>query len=122
MDKTSEERNKKFKEIANEFVYTYIDYSGYSEMLENSWKKQLHIYEIPFYYIEHAIAQLGALQVWRNYKKDKDDAIKCFKKALTLGSQKSLPELYEAANIKFDFSYDTISELMEFVQKELEKL
>lgn len=119
---TSEMRNDKFAEIASEFSEAFVDWSGYEEELKHMWKKQLHIYEVPFYYIEYAIAQLGAVQLWRNYKKDPKMAIEKYKEALSLGSSKSLPQLYKAMGIEFDFSENIIKELMDFVCSELEKL
>ena len=77
----------------------------------------LHIFEIPFYYIEYAIAQLGALQMYKQYKENPKQALENYKKALSLGSSKSLTEVYEAAGIRFDFSSETIKELMAFVEK-----
>ncbi len=115
-------RNDKFAEIVSEFSEAFVDWSGYEEELKHMWKKQLHIYEVPFYYIEYAIAQLGAVQLWRNYKNNPKKAIEKYKEALSLGSSKSLPELYEAMDIKFDFSEEMIKELMDFVWSELEKL
>lgn len=115
-------RNHKFAEIVSEFSEAFVDWSGYEEELKHMWKKQLHIYEVPFYYIEYAIAQLGAVQLWRNYKNNPKKAIEKYKEALSLGSSKSLPELYEAMGIKFDFSEEMIKELMDFVWSELEKL
>ena len=82
----------------------------------------LHIFEIPFYYIEYAIAQLGALQMYKQYKENPKQALENYKKALSLGKSKSLTEVYEAAGIRFDFSSETIKELMAFVEKELELL
>lgn len=116
------ERNDEFSKIAKDFVYSFVDWTGFEENLKHRWKAQLHIFEVPFYYIEYAIAQLGALQIWRNYKENPKEAIKNYKEALALGSSKSLPEVYEKAGIKFDFSEEIIKELMEFTSKELEKL
>jgi len=119
---TADERNEKFKEIASQYVASYIDWTGYEENLKHRWKAQLHIYEVPFYYIEYVIAQLGALQVWKQYIENPEKAIENYKKALSLGCSKSLSEVYEAAGIKFDFSEDMIKELMEFTWQQLEKL
>ena len=117
-----EERNCKFSEIAKQFVYSFVDWTGYEEDLKHRWKAQLHIYEVPFYYIEYAIAQLGALQVWRQYKLNPKKAIENYKKALSLGCSVPLGEVYKAAGISFDFSEKMIKELMEFTWNELEKL
>jgi oligoendopeptidase F len=86
------------------------------------WQKQLHLYEVPFYYIEYGMAQLGAIAVWRNYKKNKQKGLEAYMNALKLGYTKSIPEVYEAAHIKFDFSRQYIKELIEFVSDELEKI
>lgn len=121
-ESTSEERNSKFAEIAKQFTYSFVDWTGYEENLANRWKAQLHIFEVPFYYIEYAIAQLGALQIWRQYKINPKTAIENYKKALSLGASASLGEVYKTAGISFDFSEKMIKELMEFTWNELEKL
>lgn len=117
---TSEERNNKFAEIAKEYTYSAVDFTDFEEVLKHRWKNQLHIYEVPFYYIEYAIAQLGALQIWKNYKENPKKAIEAYKTALSLGCSKSLSEVYAAAGIRFDFSEEIIKDLMNFVSKELE--
>ena len=91
-------------------------YKGYS------WQRQLHIFEVPFYYIEYGMAQLGAISVWRNYKKDPETGLKNYLAALKLGYTKTIGEIYETAGIKFDFSKAYIAELMDFVKGELELL
>jgi oligoendopeptidase F len=85
------------------------------------WHAQLHIFEYPFYYIEYGIAQLGALQIWRNSKSGVKQAIDAYLNALSLGASKTLPELFKTANAKFDFSAATIKPLMAEVQAELDK-
>ena len=98
------------------------DFTGYQESLAYRWHKQLHLFEVPFYYIEYAIAELGALQVWCNAKKDRAHATGNYRKALALGGSKPLPDLFRAAGIAFDFSYETIAPLIETVCAELEEL
>ena len=83
------------------------------------WQKQLHLYEVPFYYIEYGMAQLGAIAIWMNYKKDKETGLNGYMNALEMGYTKPIPEVYSAANIKFNFSPEYISELIGFVRKEL---
>ena len=121
-DHTLEERTNHWMEILNDFSDSVIDYSGLEKFRENSWQKQLHLFEVPFYYIEYGIAQLGAIGLWMQYKKNPEQALDNYMKALTLGGTKTLPELYEAAGLKFDFSPDNIKELMDFVNEEMEKL
>jgi oligoendopeptidase F len=76
----------------------------------------------PFYYIEYGIAQLGAIQVWANSKKDKAGALRSYKRGLALGGSRPLPDLFQAAGCRFDFSRDTIRPLVQFVGEELRKL
>ncbi|MEX0595812.1 MAG: M3 family metallopeptidase, partial [Candidatus Paceibacterota bacterium] len=95
---------------------------GYEKFLRNSWQKQLHLYEVPFYYIEYGFAQLGAIAIWRNVVKDIKKGLDGYKNLLKLGYTKTIPELYEAANVKFDFSSEYVGELFNFVWEELEAL
>ncbi len=90
--------------------------------LEYSWHRQLHIFELPFYYIEYAIAQLGALQVYRRYKEDKSKTIEDYLNALALGGSRVPKDLFSAANIRFDFSEDLLYGLMDFVKREISEL
>ncbi|NQV16483.1 M3 family oligoendopeptidase, partial [bacterium] len=80
------------------------------------------IFGMPFYYIEYGIAQLGALQVYRLYKQNPQAALDGYIKGLSLGSSKPLPEVWQTMGIKFDFSAETLKELVEFVQQELASL
>jgi oligoendopeptidase F len=98
------------------------DYTGYEEALAYGWQRQLHLFSVPFYYVEYGIAQLGALQVWRNARQNRRHAIEAYRAGLALGGSQPLPELFTAAGTKFDFSIDTLGPLMEMVQRELQKL
>ncbi|HDR4424021.1 TPA: M3 family oligoendopeptidase [Bacillus cereus] len=119
---TAKERNEKYLELHNTYQSNVVHIEGYENWIATGWLPVLHIFEIPFYYIEYAIAQIGALQMYKQYKENPKQAIENYKKALSLGSSKSLTEVYEAAGIRFDFSGETIKELMLFVEGELESL
>jgi oligoendopeptidase F len=121
-DHTHEERKKNWNLIFNAFSDTVTDWKGEEETRDYLWQKQLHLYEVPFYYIEYGMAQLGAIAIWKNYKQDKKKGLQGYRNALTLGNMKSIPEVYQAAGIKFDFSREYIKELMEFVREELRKV
>ncbi|HZH96122.1 MAG TPA: M3 family metallopeptidase, partial [Flavisolibacter sp.] len=95
---------------------------GLEEYRKWGWQRQLHLFEVPFYYIEYGIAQLGAIGLWKQFKENKEAAINNYMAALELGATKTLPELYKAAGLRFDFSPDYISELMLFVHGELESV
>lgn len=121
-DHTVEERNQSWKNILNEYSTGMVDHSGYEWAQLYSWQRQLHIFEVPFYYIEYAMAQLGAIALWRNYKTNPQKAVKEYTNALSLGYTKTLPQIYEAAGVRFDFSGAYIKELAGFVRGEYEKL
>jgi oligoendopeptidase F len=99
-----------------------VDWSGHEEARAYSWHKQLHIFVVPFYYIEYGIAQLGALQVWANSMRDPAKALADYKSSLVLGGSRPLPELFAAAGCRFQFDAATIRELMGLVRSELGKL
>ena len=88
----------------------------------HTWQKQLHLYEVPFYYIEYGIAQLGAIGIWKQFKENKKQALENYIKAMSLGGTRTLPELYQAAGLQFNFSPTYIKELMSFMWKEYENV
>lgn len=116
------DRKKNWNLIFDQFADTITDWSGLQEGKDFLWQKQLHLYEVPFYYIEYGMAQLGAIAVWRNFKKDKQKGLRNYQDALRLGNLTTIPEIYRAAGIKFDFSRDYIRELMSFVKEELRSI
>ena len=99
-----------------------VDWSGYEEARANLWHRQLHIFLHPFYYVEYGIAQLGALQVWANSRKDKRRALRQYERALALGGSRPLPELFAAAGCRFDFTRKTIKPLVRLVRSQLREL
>ena len=99
-----------------------VDYAGLEDERAYLWQKQLHLFEVPFYYIEYGIAQLGALQVWENFKKNPQKGLSDLFAAEALGSSRPLPELFAKANIRFDFSAATIEPLVRDVSDELSRL
>ncbi len=119
---TVEERTNKWMEILNEFSASTIDFSGLEEYRKTGWQRQLHLFEVPFYYIEYGIAQLGAIGLWMQYQQNPAQALQNYINALSLGGTKTLPQLYETAGLKFNFSPEHIKTLMEFVNSEMEKL
>jgi oligoendopeptidase F len=96
-----------------------VDWTGYEDVRTNLWHRQLHIFIHPFYYIEYGIAQLGALQVWANSKKNKVQALGQYHHALSLGGSRPLPELFQAAGCRFDFSRETVNPLVRLLSAQL---
>jgi oligoendopeptidase F len=115
----AQQRAKKWLELGTEYGTGMVDYSQHMDALTYSWHRQLHIFEVPFYYIEYGFAQLGSLGVWNNYLKNGPQAIEQYKDALKLGYTRSIPQIYETAGAKFDFSANYINGLMKQIEKEL---
>lgn len=119
---TADERKAYWIELSKEFGTGMVDWSGYEHIQAYTWQKQLHLFEVPFYYIEYGMAQLGALGVWRNFLTDKTKAVAQYKEALSLGYTKPIGDIYKTAGVEFNFSASYIKSLMEFVKAELNKL
>jgi oligoendopeptidase F len=119
---SQDDRKKNWNSVFARYADPITEWSGLEEGRDYAWQKQLHLYEVPFYYIEYGMAQLGAIALWRNYKLDKQKGLEGYMNALKLGNLTTIPEIYKAANIKFDFSRAYIKELMDFVKEEFAKI
>jgi oligoendopeptidase F len=115
-------RSEAWVSIMAEFTSTEMDISGLEQYRASSWQRQLHIYEVPFYYIEYGIAQLGAIGMYMQYKQNKEQALQNYCNALSLGATKTLPELYKVAGLEFDFSPAKIKVLADFIAQEMDAL
>jgi oligoendopeptidase F len=120
-DHTRAERKVAYLQLMNRFGGD-VNWSGYEEARAFSWHRQLHIFLYPFYYVEYGIAQLGAMQVWKNSKANQAKALKDYKDALALGGSRPLPELFAAAGCKLQFDAATIKPLIQLAGAELKKL
>lgn len=116
---TREDRRQMWRQISDEFATGQINWDGYEHILDYNWHRQLHIFEVPFYYIEYGIAQLGAVGVWKNFRENKAKAVQQYKNALSLGGKVSIPEVYQAAGVPFDFSEKNIQALASLLESEL---
>jgi len=119
---TIEERTQTWTNILKEFSTGSIDYTGLDEFRAIGWQRQLHLFEVPFYYIEYGIAQLGAIGMWMQYQQNPSAALENYMNTLALGGTKTLPELYQTAGIEFNFSPNYVKNLMDFTNAQLEKL
>lgn len=119
---THQEREAAWMDILKEFSTGVTDWSGFEEYRTYFWQKQLHLYEVPFYYIEYGIAQLGAIAMWRQYRHNKEQALNNYMQSLSLGYTKTLKELYDTAGIKFDFSPAYVAELGSFMKDRLDEM
>jgi len=120
-DQSRDDRRQAWSALLDRFG-GIVDWSGSEEARAHSWHRQLHIFLYPFYYIEYGIAQLGALQVWHRALTDRSGAVAAYRRALSLGGAHPLPELFAAADIRFDFHERTLAPLMDALRAELDKL
>ena len=117
---TQDQRKLEWVKIYGQFTDNQTDWEGLEQYKNWMWHRQLHVFELPFYYIEYGIAQLGAIGVWKNYKENPQKGLEGYLAALQLGYTQPINKIYETAGIKFDFSKENISNLMNFVKNELE--
>ena len=101
---------------------TGVDWSGFAAERVSGWHRKLHIFHIPFYYVEYGMAQVGALQVWRNALQDQSGAVATYRSALGLGGTRTLPGLYAAAGAEFRFDENMLSDLVHLIEGTLEQL
>lgn len=115
---TQEQRKAQWIIEQSRFSSGLVDYTNYPDARSYAWHKQLHIFEVPFYYIEYGFAQLGAIGVWKNFNENKPEALEKYKSFMKLGYTKPIHEIYEEAGVKFEFSSEYIKELMDFVHNQ----
>ena len=99
-----------------------LDSSEFDEIIATGWHNKLHIYHVPFYYVEYGMAQLGAIQVWGNALKDQKKAVERYRHALSKGGNATLPELFETAGAKFSFNEETLSRAVDLIDKQILEL
>jgi oligoendopeptidase F len=121
-DHSTDQRTEAWTEIFERFGANFVDWQQHGDANANLWQKQLHIFEVPFYYIEYGMAQLGAIAVWKNYKQNPEKGLEQYLNALKLGYTKTITEIYETAGIQFDFSAAYVKELAAFVKSEIDKI
>ena len=99
-----------------------VDWTGLDRERVARWYRQLHIFMYPFYYIEYGLAQIGALQIWRNSRHDPAGAVAKYRQALALGAVRGLPDIYRAAWAELTFDVHRIGELVQLVEAEIERV
>jgi oligoendopeptidase F len=99
-----------------------VDWEGLEEEMKAGWHRKLHIFQIPFYYVDYGLAQAGAVQVWRNALTDQAAAVHRYREALALGNTRPLPALFEAAGAKLAFDAATLGELVSLIETTIAEL
>ena len=99
-----------------------VDWSGLEEDLAASWQSIPHFFGWPLSGTEYAVAQMGAVQVWRNALADGTGALTRFREALSLGGTVSLPELYRAAGAELAFDSGTLRQAVSLMENTISEL
>ena len=120
-DHTPKERDEYFAYLMDRFN-PGVDWNDLDEEKKTRWFFQLHIFEVPFYYIEYGIAQIGALAIYRNYIEDPEKTLKDYQRFLSVGCSMPVDEVYKTAGIELKFSRDYIREIVDFVAKQIEEI
>jgi len=116
------QRTEAWNQLLGRFSSPAVDYAGHEAARDAMWHRQVHLFAYPFYYIEYGIAQLGAAQVWLNYRQNPKKTLAKLLDAFALGGTVTLPALFQAAGLKFDFSLSTIQPVVDAISEELANL
>ena len=111
----------KWGELWNRFI-PGIDWSGFDTARVTGWHRKLHIFQIPFYYVDYGLAQLGAVQVWNNSLRDQARAVEQYRQGLALGGTATLPNLFAAAGARFGFDVPLVREAVDLIESTLSGL
>jgi oligoendopeptidase F len=112
---------EKWAELWDRFMVG-IDYSGLEDHKKTYWHRQGHIFDSPFYYVEYGLAQLGAVQVWANARRDQKQAVTNYRKALFLGATVPLPQLFAAAGASFAFNAETLKQAVDIMEEVINEM
>ncbi len=111
----------KWRELWDRFM-PGVDWRGLEDAKATGWHRKLHIFTIPFYYVEYGLAELGSVQVWGNELQDQAAAVRAYRAALALGGTRSLPELYATAGARFAFDHETMRSAITLLESQLDAL
>jgi len=119
---THEERENAWVEIDSEFSASNIVWDGLEKYRNVTWMKQGHIFSAPFYYIDYGIAQIGALTLWRIFRKDREKALQMYKKGMSIGGTRILPKLFREAGLEFRFDSQVIEPIVKEIMEKLNEI
>jgi oligoendopeptidase F len=98
-----------------------VDWSGLDDEKVTGWQRKIHIFEVPFYYVEYGLASLGAFQVWANAMKDQKGAVEAYRRALSLGGTVPIPKLYETAGARFAFDKEILQGVVDLIEEMIDR-
>lgn len=113
--------DSRWQALVGRFV-PFVDWTGLELELRNDWRSITNLFGAPFYILEYALAQLGAVGVWANARRDQAEAVRQYRHALSLGGTRSLPDLFAASGIRFAFDEGTIRDAVTLIESTIEEL
>ncbi|MBS9806265.1 M3 family oligoendopeptidase [Bacillus cereus] len=99
-----EERDEKYVELCKRYQHSSVDIAGLENEIGSSWLETFHFVQFPFYKIEYAIAQIGAMQLFQIYRENPEQAIAFFKEGASSDWNLPIQEIYRNTGVAFDFS------------------
>lgn len=118
---TPEERNELWLSLEKKYR-PWIDFDQlpfYSR--GGGWQRQLHIYEVPLYYIDYCMAQTVAFQFWNLSRENYAEAWKRYMTFVDKAGTQTFAELVESAGLKVPYHAGCIKEIGESISKWLEQ-
>lgn len=118
---TPEQRNELWLSLEKKYR-PWIDFDNlpfYSR--GGGWQRQLHIYEVPLYYIDYCMAQTVAFQFWNLSRENYAEAWKRYMTFVDKAGTATFAELVESAGLKVPYHAGCIKEIGESISRWLEE-
>jgi M3 family oligoendopeptidase len=119
-DHSPKERDATYLEISKRFQYASVDITGFETEIGASWIESGHYFQYPFYKIEYAISQVGALQLFQIYRENHKKAVALFKEGASVDWNASIADIYRHTGVHFDFADQTVKNIAEFIMNIIE--
>lgn len=100
----------------------YVDFTGLERERDNDWQRIPHLFSWPLYFLEYALAQLGAIQVWANARQDQPGTVRRYRAALALGTTATLPDLFGTAGAEFSFDGAMLKRATDLIESTIAEL
>ncbi|SHH72710.1 oligoendopeptidase, M3 family [Clostridium collagenovorans DSM 3089] len=114
---TIKERKLKWIQLEKKYMPN-LNYDGNKYLLQgNFWQQQSHIFTLPFYYIDYALAQICALQLWSICEEDNKRAWKVYSEVCKKGGSLSFLNLIKGTGISSPFEEDTFIDITKAINK-----
>lgn len=118
-DRTAMERRALWREIEQAYM-PWRDYDGVPFLAEGGfWMQKQHIFLYPFYYIDYALAQVGAFELYGRMKENREAAWADYLRLCKAGGSRGYFELLDLTNLKNPFTPGAVRAAVDHVIDEL---